>query len=71
MKTENEMLQAAANEIKSLRRQNQMMAARLEVFDNCMLLLKTRPDYPSQGMSPDLVWSIETHLENQTNLEKA
>lgn len=65
MSEEQQMLQQAASEIKSLRRQNELMAARLEVFDKCMLLLHTPPAYPSQGMSPDLVWQIEKHLSEQ------
>lgn len=59
------MLQQAATEIKSLRRQNELMAARLEVFDKCMLLLHTPPAYPSQGMSPDLVWQIEKYVASK------
>ena len=65
MSQEQQMLQEAANEIKSLRRQNELMAARLEVFDKCMMLLHTSPAYQSQRMSPDLVWQIEKHLVEQ------
>lgn len=66
MTQERQMLQEAANEIKSLRRQNELMAARLEVFDKCMLLLHTPPAYQAQGgMHPDLVWKIEKHLDEQ------
>lgn len=55
-----ELLQRASNEIKNLRSQNQLMAARLGVFDDMMMLLKATPVYPGYGaMSPDVVYEIE------------
>lgn len=65
MTQEQQMLQEAANEIKSLRRQNELMATRLEVFDKCMLLFHTPPAYPLQVMSPDLLFQIEKYLAGQ------
>lgn len=59
------MLQEAANEIRSLRRQNEIMSARLDVFDSMMAVLHTPIAVKSQGMSPDLVWKIEKYLQNQ------
>jgi hypothetical protein len=64
MTQEQQMLQEAASEIRNLRRQNELMAAKLDMFDKCMLLLHTPPTYPSQGMSPDLVWQIDKYLAN-------
>lgn len=58
-----ELLQDAALEIKSLRKQNELMAARLDVFDKMILLLHTPPNYQSHGMSEDLVWKIEKHIQ--------
>lgn len=63
MKKENELLQEASNEIKSLRKQNELMGARLDMFDSMMLIFRTQPNYGSQGMSEDLVWKIDKHLE--------
>lgn len=59
------MLREAANEIRSLRRQNELMSARLDVFDSMMAVLHTPIATKSQGMSPDLVWKIEKYLDKQ------
>ena len=60
-----EMLREAANEIKNFRRQNELMSARLDVFDSMMAVLHTPIATKSQGMSPDLVWKIEKYLDKQ------
>lgn len=65
MTNETMLLQQAAEELRQLRKQNEIMSARLEMFDKCMLLLHTPPSYQNQGMSPDLVWEIEKHLSEQ------
>ena len=65
MEEEVQMLREAANEIRSLRRQNELMSARLEVFDSMMAVLHTPIATKSQGMSPDLVWQIEKFLDKQ------
>jgi len=57
-----ELLKMAAKEIKLLRRQNELQAARLEVFDKMILLLHTLPNYPSQGMGEDLAWKIDQYI---------
>ena len=62
MKETEILLQQAVIEIKQLRKQNELMAARLDTFDKCMLLIHTVPNYTGQSMSPDLVWEIESHL---------
>ncbi len=63
MEKQNELLSRAANEIKHARRRIELMGAKLEMFDNCMLLLKAKT--PDVGMShaPDLVHEIETFLK--------
>lgn len=60
-----QLLQEAAQEIKNLRSQNQLMSARLEMFDNMMAVLHTDVARKSQGMSPDLVWEIEKFIEGE------
>lgn len=62
MDQSNDLLKSAALEIKQLRTQNNLMAARLEVFDKMMLLLHTAPNYPSQVMGEDLVWKIDKYI---------
>lgn len=54
-----ELLQRASSEIKQLRSQNQLMAARLEVFDSMILLFTSMPQRQGGLMSPDVVWEIE------------
>jgi hypothetical protein len=65
MEEELQMLREAANEIRSLRRQNELMSARLDVFDSMMAVLHTPIATKSQGMSPDLVWKIEKYLDKK------
>ena len=60
---EKELLQSALNEIKSLRKSNQLMAARLDMFDAVMSALHGQPAQQRDGlMSPDIVYEIEKHL---------
>lgn len=68
MTTDQQLLREAVFEIKQLRKQNEIMSARLDMFDKCMLIFQSAPAYQSQGMSPDLVWQIEKHLTE--NIEK-
>lgn len=53
----------AKGEIITLRENNRIMSARLEVFDSMMLLFTTRPDFNSQGMAPDVVYQIDKAIE--------
>lgn len=54
----------ANHEIKILRRQNELMNARLEMFDAMTQLLHTNPATKNCGMSPDVVQSIEMFLRD-------
>jgi hypothetical protein len=60
-----ELLQRASGEIKSLRSQNQLMSARLDMFDKMMVLLNTEPRHQGVGMSEDIAWAIDKFLENK------
>lgn len=63
---EHELLKSAVSEIRVLRRENELMRARLDMFDSLMSLFNTPPNYRGQGMSPDLTWEIEKHIEKAT-----
>lgn len=64
------LLEESVIEINCLRRQNEVMRAKLEMFDSMMLLFTTEPYRKGQGMSPDLVAGIERFLkENEHNPE--
>jgi hypothetical protein len=70
--TEKQMLQEAVIELKSLRNQNQLMRARLDVFDSMMMVLRTEPARSGSGlMHPDVVYEIEKHLEAEKQTNKA
>lgn len=58
------LLNQSVSEIKQLRKHNELMAARLDVFDKMMLLLNTAPNYQSQGQTIDLVWQIEKFTQS-------
>lgn len=71
MSNETQMLQTAAMEIRTLRNQNQLMRARLDMFDTLMTVLHTEPARGAGvGMSPDVVWEIEKYLETEKTSQK-
>lgn len=65
MSQENQLFIQAASEIRQLRSQNQLMAARLGVFDSMMSVLNAQVRSDQMGMSEDVVWKIERHLQDQ------
>lgn len=65
MEQELELLGRANAEIKNLRRQNELMNARLEMFDSINAILHTQVASKSQGMSPDLVWEIDKFIQSK------
>lgn len=65
MEKEKQLLINAVHEIRRLRNDNLLMAARLEMFDAINAILHTKPAERSQGVSPDLVWEIEKFIESQ------
>lgn len=56
------VLEEARNEIVQLRQRARMQGARLQMFDDMMLLFRSKPDYGAEGMSPDVVSRIEKHM---------
>lgn len=67
IKEEISLLQQASHEIKSLRNQNELQRARLNMFDDMMALLHTEPASKNKGMmsSPDLVFKIDELVESK------
>jgi hypothetical protein len=58
-----ELLERAAIEIKSLRQENALMRARLQMFDSVMSALHGQPAQQSEGlMAPDIVYQIDKYL---------
>lgn len=64
MTHELDLLQSASYEIKVLRMENELMKARLEMFDTLMQLFHTEPANQSRGVSPDLAYEIDRHVES-------
>lgn len=66
---EKELLERALSEIQQLRRQNELMNARLQMFDAVMSALHGQPAVDrAGGMVPDIAWDIQkriTQIENQ------
>lgn len=59
-----ELLQRASNEIKCLRSQNQLMAARLDMFDSMMAIFNAQQMSRSGGMmSPDIVYELDKAIK--------
>ena len=62
---EKELLEKALSEIQSLRNQNQLMRARLDMFDAIMSALHGQPAHVHIGlMSPDIAHEIQKHLKS-------
>lgn len=57
------LLQAASEEIKFLRKDNERMNLRLSGFEDALLLLRTPPHYPPQGMAEDIAHLIDKQLK--------
>jgi hypothetical protein len=65
MNIENEQLQRvvsllrdAESEIESLRRRNELLGAKVEVFDQLMCLLHTKPAERVQCAAPDVLYQL-------------
>ncbi|MDB5522804.1 MAG: hypothetical protein JWM58_567 [Rhizobium sp.] len=54
-----ELLEKASAEIRMLRRQNELLAARVEVMDLFACVLHTRPAGVSMGASEDIAWALD------------
>lgn len=57
------LLAAARNEILDLRRQNEVLAAKVQVMDLFSLVLNTKPAYHEQAFVPDIAHTIQRELE--------
>jgi hypothetical protein len=65
---EKELLERALVEIKGLRRQNELMNARLSMFDAVMSALHGQPATEQRGgMSPDIAYEIEKRIKSLDN----
>lgn len=59
--TEN-LLRAAASEIRQLRQSNAILGAKVEMIDLFATVLHSNPAQRSQGMGEDIAWRIDRHI---------
>lgn len=59
-----QLLKEATFEIERLRRQNEIMSARLEMFDAVNAILHTQIATKGYGTSPDIVKEINSFVES-------
>ncbi len=57
------LLIAASSEIQQLRRDNEILGAKVEVMELFGLVLRTQPNYGSRGASEDIVWRMQRQIE--------
>ncbi len=64
---EEQVLTDGIREIKSLRSSNAVMSARLNMFDDMMLLFRSSPTSHNDGASPNPLWKMEQRLNEIKN----
>jgi hypothetical protein len=68
---EKELLERALSEINGLRNKNNLMAARLDMFDAVMSALHGTPAREGNGlMHPDIAYEIQKHLSIMEKADK-
>lgn len=70
MEISKQAVQGAVSEIESLRRQNELMSARLDMFDKMILLFTSEPSFPRTGAAPDLVYELRKYIAVAEEKEK-
>lgn len=63
------VLNDARHEIVRLRRANELLEARMSVFDQMMCLLHTRPAERNEGASIDVAWQLEQLVAQEEALK--
>ncbi len=58
------LLQNAREEILSLRRENEILRAKVEMIDLFACILHTTPAHRSQGAAPDVAWALQKEIDN-------
>lgn len=63
-------LKEAEHEINALRRRNELLSAKVEVFDCMMQVLHTSLAMHSQPMSPDVVYALAKQRDRLEQAQK-
>ena len=69
--TEIDLMRAAAAEIRHLRNQNMIMSTRLNMYDQMMALFHAEVPRNGVGMSEDIAWAIDKHIEQKEKSQGA
>jgi hypothetical protein len=69
IRKKNGLLERAMYEIRHLRRENELMSARLQVFDTLTSFLRARTPDGGMVLGEDLAYSIERHLQSDKDRE--
>lgn len=62
---EQQLLEKSASEIRMLRSQNQVLSARLNMFDQMMVLLNTQPHQVFAAAGRDIAYEIDRYVKGQ------
>lgn len=65
-----QLLIEAENEIRSLRRQNEILTAKVEVMDLFACVLHTSPAERNRGAAPDVAWKLMDKIAEINAKEK-
>lgn len=57
------LLVEAKHEILNLRRENEILRAKVEVMELFACVLQTQPARNSQGGSPDVAWGLQKQID--------
>lgn len=58
-------IKEAAEEIRWLRRQNELLAAKVDTMELFALTLRTRPDYQPQPMAVDIAHELDRIIRDE------
>jgi len=62
--TEEKMLMVtAAAEIRALRRENEILRAKVETMDVFALALQSQPLFNTRGAAPDIAWQLDRYVQ--------
>ena len=64
-----QLLTQAAQEIRSLRRCNEILSAKVEMIDLFACVLHTKAVERQQGCSPDIAWELDKAVANATPIK--
>ena len=64
------LLNEARHEILKLRRQNEILRAKVEMIDLFAVVLHTKPAYPDQCSAVDVAWQLQTEIDKLNEAER-